>query len=101
MLTCACLPADRTERKSRTTLGVKQGRIYMQHNTLTEDIPICVMLKASVLGPRRRVTSVLVLDVQAMGVTDQELVTLVGCNLLNGLAPSLQEASALGIHTKV
>jgi DNA-directed RNA polymerase III subunit RPC2 len=34
------------ERKSKTYVLVKNGRIYLRHNSLTEDIPIVLALKA-------------------------------------------------------
>jgi DNA-directed RNA polymerase III subunit RPC2 len=34
------------ERKSKTNLIVKSGRLYVKHNTLAEDIPVVIILKA-------------------------------------------------------
>lgn len=33
------------EKKSRTNMVVKQGRFYLRHNTLSEDIPIAIIFK--------------------------------------------------------
>lgn len=33
------------EKKSRTNMAVKQGRFYLRHNTLSEDIPIVIIFK--------------------------------------------------------
>lgn len=33
------------EKKSRTNMIVKQGRFYLRHNTLSEDIPIAIIFK--------------------------------------------------------
>lgn len=43
-----CVPFSSThEKKSRTNLVVKQGRFYLKHNTLSEDIPIAIIFKVS------------------------------------------------------
>ncbi|XP_077521380.1 RNA polymerase III subunit RpIII128 [Amblyomma americanum] len=34
------------ERKSRTVVGVKHGRYFLKHNSLTEDIPVVIIFKA-------------------------------------------------------
>ena len=48
------------ERKSRTTISTKNGKFYLKHNSLADDIPIVVVFKA-------------------MGMfSDQEIVQLVG-----------------------
>ena len=56
----AAVTSSTHERKSKTHLICKNGKFALRHNTMTDDIPIVVLLKA-------------------MGVTsDQEVVQLVG-----------------------
>lgn len=71
------------EKKSRTVVTAKHGKIYMKHNTFTEDLPIAVIFKA--------------LGVNA----EQEIFQLVGTQkeFLETLSMSLQESSALNIIT--
>ncbi|KAM5171926.1 LOW QUALITY PROTEIN: DNA-directed RNA polymerase III subunit RPC2 [Mantella aurantiaca] len=42
----ASVTSSTHEKKSRTNLVVKQGRFYLKHNTLSEDIPIVIIFKA-------------------------------------------------------
>lgn len=61
------------ERKTKTTVILKRGRLYVQHNSFTEIIPVCIIFKA-------------------MGiVSDQEIVQLVGSRYSPLLAASLEE----------
>ena len=72
------------EKKSRTVVTSKHGKIYMKHNTFTEDLPIAILFKA-------------------LGVSaEQEIFQLVGTQkqFLETLAMSLQESSALNIITE-
>jgi DNA-directed RNA polymerase III subunit RPC2 len=72
------------EKKSRTVVTSKSGKIYMKHNTFTEDIPIAIIFKA-------------------LGVTsEQEIFQLVGTQkeFLEVLSLSLQECSTLNILTE-
>lgn len=67
------------ERKSRCAIMVKHGKVYLHHNTLGDDVPIVVLMKA-------------------MGVeSDQEIVQLVGSepHLVDAFGESLEEASHL------
>lgn len=34
------------ERKSLTKVSMKNGKVYLKHNCLTEDVPIVIALKA-------------------------------------------------------
>ena len=71
------------ERKSKTNIFVKGGRIYLHHNTLTDDVPICIVFKA-------------------MGVvSDQEIVQLIGSQYADLLAASIQECSEHHIFTEL
>ena len=79
----ASITSSTHERKSKAYILVKNKRVYMKNNTLGDDIPICIVLKA-------------------MGVeSDVELVQLVGSEpeIVNALALSLEEPVKLGIYT--
>jgi DNA-directed RNA polymerase III subunit RPC2 len=81
---CASITSSTHERKSKSYVLVKHGRVYLKNNTLGEDIPIVIVLKA-------------------MGIeSDLELVQLVGSEslLVNAMALSLEEASRLKIFTQ-
>ena len=72
------------ERKSRTTIVIKHGRFYLNHNTLESDINVAIVLRA-------------------MGIeTDQEIVQLVGIEprFVDGMAATLNECAQEGIHTE-
>lgn len=80
----ASITSSTHERKSKAYILVKNKRVYMKNNTLGEDIPIVIVLKA-------------------MGVeSDLELVQLVGSEpeIVDALALSLEEPFRLGIHTQ-
>jgi DNA-directed RNA polymerase III subunit RPC2 len=81
---CASITSSTHERKSKSYVLVKNGRVYLKNNTLGEDIPIVIVLKA-------------------MGIeSDFELVQLVGSEpmLVNAMALSLEESSRLKILTQ-
>ena len=80
----ASVTSSTHERKSRTVIALKGGRLHMQHNTIGDDVPVAVVLKA-------------------LGVTsDVEICTLLGPEpaLHAALSPSLEEAAALGLFTQ-
>lgn len=80
----ASVTSSTHERKSKTIIFMKNGKMYMKHNSFAEDMPIVVVLKA-------------------MGLeSDQELVQLVGSEPMytDGLAPSLNECAQLGVRTQ-
>lgn len=82
---CASITSSTRERKSKGYILIKHGKIFMKHNTLGEDIPIAIILKA-------------------MGVeSDLELVQLIGSDpeIVDSLALSLEEPIRLGIATQV
>ena len=82
--TCASIMSSTHERKSRAYIFIKGGKVYLKHNTLGDDVPIVVVLKA-------------------MGLeSDQEIVQLVGPedDMQNLFAPSLEDPYALGIFTQ-
>ena len=79
---CASVTSSTHERKSRTVIAQKQARFHLQHNTIGDDIPVIVVLRA-------------------MGMTsDQEIVSTIGAELGDLLAPSLEESAAMGIHSQ-
>lgn len=80
----ASITSSTHERKSKAYILVKHGRVYLKNNTLGDDIPIAIVLKA-------------------MGIeSDLEMVQLVGSEdyLINSLALSLEEPARLGVHTQ-
>ena len=81
---CASITSSTHERKSKAYILMKNGKVFLRQNTLGEDIPIAIILKA-------------------MGIeSDMEAVQLVGSEpyLLDALALSLEEPSKMGIHTQ-
>ena len=82
---CASITSSTHERKSKAYIGIKNDKVYLKNNTLGEDIPIAIVLKA-------------------MGVeSDLEAVQLVGSEpfIVDALALSLEEPSKLNIHTQL
>ncbi|KAG7361394.1 DNA-directed RNA polymerase subunit B [Nitzschia inconspicua] len=81
---CASITSSTHERKSKAYILMKNGKVYLKNNTLGEDIPIAIVLKA-------------------MGVeSDVEAVQLVGSEpfIVDALALSLEESTKAGIHTQ-
>ncbi|KAK1933437.1 putative DNA-DIRECTED RNA polymerase BETA SUBUNIT [Babesia divergens] len=57
---CATVTSATAESKSRTAVVYKNQKLYVRHNSFTDDVPLCIILKA-------------------MGVaTDQEIAQLIG-----------------------
>jgi DNA-directed RNA polymerase III subunit RPC2 len=82
---CASITSSTHERKSKAYILMKHGKVYMKNNTLGDDVPIAIVLKA-------------------MGIeSDMEAVQLVGSEdfIVNALALSLEEPRKLGIHTQL
>ncbi|KAL3945031.1 MAG: hypothetical protein SGBAC_000888 [Bacillariaceae sp.] len=82
---CASITSSTHERKSKTYIAMKNGKVYMRNNTLGDDVPISIVLKA-------------------MGIeSDMEAVQLVGSEdyIVNALALSLEEPRKLGIQTQL
>ncbi len=72
------------ERKSRTTVTMKNAKFYVRHNSLVEDIPVVVVLKA-------------------MGMTsDQEILQMVGSEgiYVERFALSIYECSLVDVLTQ-
>ena len=42
----ASVTSSTHERKSRTVIVLRAGRLHLQHNTIGDDVPIVVVLKA-------------------------------------------------------
>ncbi|KAG8953380.1 DNA-directed RNA polymerase III core subunit ret1 [Tulasnella sp. 408] len=80
----ASVTSSTHERKSKTYVATKHNKIYLRHNTFTEDIPIVIALKA--------------LGVQS----DKEILLLCAGNedsYKNTFAINLEEASRLEVFT--
>ncbi|KAL3762320.1 hypothetical protein ACHAW5_006320, partial [Stephanodiscus triporus] len=80
----ASITSSTRERKSKAYIFMKHGRLFLKHNTLADDVPICVAMKA-------------------MGVeSDVEFVQSVGSEpeVIDALALSLEEPTRLGIATQ-
>lgn len=59
----ASVTSSTHERKSKTDIYYKKGRIYLKHNSLTEDVPIAIVLKGKTQGYSvRKANSLLVCD---------------------------------------
>ncbi|KAG1180263.1 hypothetical protein G6F70_000650 [Rhizopus microsporus] len=74
------------ERKSKTAIYVKNGKIYLKHNSISEDIPVVIFMKA--------------LGVQS----DREIAQLVCGNdhdLHDQFAINVEEASRLRVFTQM
>lgn len=74
------------ERKSKTAIFVKNGKIYLKHNSISEDVPVAIFLKA--------------LGVQS----DREIAQLVCGNdhdLNDVFAINIEEAARLRIFTQM
>jgi len=79
----ASVTSSTHERKSRTNITLKNDKLYLKHNTFSEDIPIAIVLKG-------------------MGLeSDQEMAQLVGSDeiFLDAIAPSLEECFKANVHT--
>ncbi|KAG0230566.1 DNA-directed RNA polymerase III core subunit ret1 [Actinomortierella wolfii] len=73
------------ERKSKTYVGTKNGMIFLRHNSIAEDVPIVVALKA-------------------MGMQSDKEITMLVCGhdskYIDKFAPNLEECSKRGIFTQ-
>jgi DNA-directed RNA polymerase III subunit RPC2 len=80
----AAITSSTHERKSRCNIFYKNNRVYLKHNSLGDDIPIVIVLKA-------------------MGLEcDQEIVQLVGSEsaIVDIFSGSLEEPYNLGIQSQ-
>lgn len=88
---CAQVTSSTHERKSKTYVAIKAGRLYLRHNSLAEDVPLVIAMKALGLGSDRVVAQAVVGDNGGGEGYEQEY--------LQAFAPSLEEAAQLGILT--
>ena len=82
---CASITSSTRERKSKGYILTKHGKVLVKHNTLGDDIPLAIFMKA-------------------MGIeSDSEMVQLVGSEpeIVDYLAHSLVEPVKLGINTQL
>eukprot|EP00879_Flechtneria_rotunda_P016899 GHRR01017690.1.p1 GENE.GHRR01017690.1~~GHRR01017690.1.p1 ORF type:complete len:405 (+),score=105.87 GHRR01017690.1:321-1535(+) len=80
----ASVTSSTHERKSKTNIAAKNGKIYLKHNAFSDDLNIVAVMKA-------------------MGAeSDQEVVGLIGPDeqLAALLVPSLQECKSLGVFSQ-
>ena len=71
--------------KSKTYVATKKGKIYLRHNSIHEDVPIAIALKA--------------LGIQS----DKEILLLTAGNheaYKSAFSPNLEEAAKLGVFTR-
>ncbi|KAI9138686.1 DNA-directed RNA polymerase [Paraphysoderma sedebokerense] len=81
----ATVTSSTTERKSKTYVLVKHNKIYLKHNSINDDIPVVIALRA-------------------MGmIADKEIAQVVAGRdpaFLDAFSPSLEEAAGLKIYTQ-
>lgn len=84
-LVCASVTSSTHERKSKTYVGLKGGKLYLRHNSLADEVPLVIALKA--LGME----------------SDRGIVELVGREgkLQELFSASVEEAASLGIHSQL
>ncbi|KAH9948490.1 beta and beta-prime subunits of DNA dependent RNA-polymerase [Amylocystis lapponica] len=81
----SCTSSTHGGLKSKTYVATKKGRIYLRHNSIHEDVPIVIALKA--------------LGIQS----DKEILLLTAGNheaYKSAFAPNLEEAAKLGVLTR-
>jgi DNA-directed RNA polymerase III subunit RPC2 len=84
-LVSASVTCSTHERKSKTYVGLKAGKLYLRHNSLADEVPLAIALKA-------------------MGMeSDRSTVELVGQEpkLQELFSASVEEAAALGVHSQL
>ena len=82
---CASVTSSTHERKSRTAIYVKKDKVYLKHNSLADEIPILIVLKA-------------------MGVTsDHQILSMIGPlndpQITRFLTASFEDAAMAGVVT--
>ncbi|XP_036154599.1 DNA-directed RNA polymerase III subunit RPC2 isoform X6 [Myotis myotis] len=107
----ASVTSSTHEKKSRTNMAVKQGRFYLRHNTLSEDIPIVIIFKVLLqLGLWLPMPDGTISEerasfcLEAMGVEcDQEIVQMIGTeeHVMAAFGPSLEECQKAQIFTQM
>ncbi|KAA1466839.1 beta and beta-prime subunits of DNA dependent RNA-polymerase [Dentipellis sp. KUC8613] len=81
----SCTSSTHGGLKSKTYVATKKGKIYLRHNSIHEDVPIAIALKA--------------LGIQS----DKEILLLTAGNseaYKDAFAPNLEDAARLGIFTR-
>ncbi|KAJ1608596.1 DNA-directed RNA polymerase beta subunit [Cryptosporidium canis] len=81
---CATVTSTTAESKSRTLVVFKNGKLYLRHNSFSDEIPLCIVLKA-------------------MGIeTEREIFYTIGNepHHQEGIINSLQEVHQEGIFTQ-
>ncbi|ODQ63146.1 DNA-directed RNA polymerase III [Nadsonia fulvescens var. elongata DSM 6958] len=81
----ASVTSSTHERKSKTYVVTKNGKIYLKHNSVSEEIPIVLVLKAAGI------------------VTDYEILQLVAgadSQFQDLFAVNFEECAKLGVHTQ-
>lgn len=89
-LVCASVTSSTHERKSKTYVGVKAGKLYLRHNSLADEVPLVIALKAMGLESDRQIME------QVLGVGDEAVQALQEL-----FAASLEEAAGEGVHTQL
>ncbi|CAL1697964.1 unnamed protein product [Somion occarium] len=81
----SCTSSTHGGLKSKTYVATKKGKIYLRHNSIHEDVPIAIALKA--------------LGIQS----DKEILLITAGNTeayKNAFSPNLEDAAKLGIFTQ-
>lgn len=81
---CATVTSTTAESKSRTLVVFKNGKLYLRHNSFSDEIPLCIVLKA-------------------MGIeTEREIFYTIGSepHHQEGIINSLQEVHQEGVFTQ-
>lgn len=83
IVTCS-VTSSTHERKSKTNIITKHAKFYLKHNSVSEDLPICIVFKA-------------------MGIeSDQEIVQMIGTEdqVMTAFAPCLEECQKAQVCTQ-
>ncbi|OBZ74954.1 DNA-directed RNA polymerase III subunit RPC2 [Grifola frondosa] len=85
LVQASCTSSTHGGLKSKTYVATKKGKIYLRHNSIHEDVPIVIALKA--------------LGIQS----DKEILLLTAGNheaYKSSFSPNLEEAAKLGVFTR-
>ena len=79
---CAQVTSSTHDTKTRTGLIFKNNKIYVKHNSFSDEIPICIIFKA-------------------MGIlSDQEIIQLIGNDLADYLVESIAESHTQNVYSR-
>lgn len=100
----ASVTSSTHERKSKTTVVFKHGKIYVKLNTFTEDVPVVCVLKAMGVETDQEIVQMVCAPTSARSsrcLGSEPLPLQIGEDPLYTqiFAPSLQEAKSLGVFT--